>query len=260
MKLYKKTAMALAMILALVALLTTAGCANKYEQNHMGAARFNKERLVVAVMPFQGVSESPGSGLIVADVLANEIYALGGYTLITPELTATRVAAREGEALSPEEIGKLVGAPFIITGRVTEYTYKSGVGEQPAVAVTARLIECRNGRVLWSATRARTGSAAWFQEDSLGLLTSRICHDLALSLNGEAQKYAWAACEDDYCVEAYPLEKSGPEQPASQDSVSAAPQPEIIGAPAQETAPVSETLGWTGDQTGNTYILNEFNG
>ncbi len=199
-----------AILLMLPLLALAQGCANTYERNHMAANSDARKRLVIAVMPFQGVSESPGSGLIVADVLANELYALGGNVLITPEVIAARAAPREGEVLSPEETGKMVGARYIVTGRVTEYTYKSGVGEQPAVGVTARLIESATGRVLWSATRARTGSAAWFQEDSLGLLTSRICRDLALSLKGSADSYGYGVREDEFTAAAYPAVKDAP--------------------------------------------------
>jgi TolB-like protein len=211
--------MAISRIPALVLVLALAGCSNRYQRNHMSMDRDVSEKPLVAVMPFQGVSESPGSGLIVADIMANELYASGGYIVVTPEVTAARAAPREGEILSPEETGKLVGAPLILTGRVTEYTYKSGVGEQPAVGVTARLIETATGRVLWSASRARTGSAAWFQEDSLSLLASRICRSLVASLNGEAFEYGWGGPEDEYSTKAYPLEqpergKTGPASPA----------------------------------------------
>ncbi len=217
-------------VVCVASALWVAGCANTYEQNHIGSGRYEQGKMLVAVLPFQGVSESPGSGLIVADVMANEIYAIGGYTVLTPEVMAARMAAREGEALAPEEAGRLVGAPIILTGRVTEYTYKSGVGEQPAVGVTARLIEAKSGRVLWSATRARTGSAAWFQEDSLGLLTSRICRDLVQSLNGEARRYGFGASDDDYTVDRYPAEKraderSAPAAPAATRPAAAAPAP-----------------------------------
>ena len=245
----------LAAVICLSAAALTSGCANKYEQNHIGNGLAQQGKMLVAVLPFQGVSESPGSGLIVADVMANELYALGGYTLITPEIMASRMAPREGETLSPEESGRLVGAPLILTGRVTEYTYKSGVGEQPAVAVTARLIECQTGRVVWSATRARTGSAAWFQEDSLGLLTSRICRDLARSLNGEAAGYGYGSSEEDYTVARYPLQArqsaggtpppaSSTPAPSSQTSVAAPSSQTPVAAPSSQTpvtTPSSQT-------------------
>ena len=194
-------------LVCMVAVLSTSGCEKSYERDTMAGVRDTGCRMVVAVMPFQGVSESPGSGLIVADIMANELYALGGYTLVTPEVAAARAAPREGETLAPDVTGRLVGADYILTGRVTEYTYKSGVGEQPDVGVTARLIEAFSGRVLWSGTRAKTGSAAWFQEDSLGLLTSRICRDLALSLDGKRQEYAWGSREDDFYMQNHPVVK-----------------------------------------------------
>ena len=204
--------------LCLCSALAMSGCANKYSTDHMAGGRDLNSRILVAVMPFQGVSESPGSGLIVADVMANELYSGGGYVIITPEVVAARAVPREGETLSPEETGKLMGAPYILTGRVIEYTYKSGVGEQPAVGVTARLIETCSGRVLWSATRARTGSAAWFQEDSLGLLTSRICNDLAQSLKGTAIDYHWGDTNDEYRTQAYPVVKEDAKTPLPLDS------------------------------------------
>lgn len=205
--------LAVAACLALIAGIT--GCVNQYENNHMAGDRKEiGDRPLVAVMPFHGVSESPGSGLIVADVMANELYTLGGFVVVTPEVVAARAAPKEGETLSPEATGRMVGAPYILTGRVTEYTYKSGVGEQPAVGVTARLIETESGRVLWSASRARTGSAAWFQEDSLALLTSRICNDMAKSLAGSAKQYGWGNCADEYNTLYYPVAEEADAAPA----------------------------------------------
>jgi len=223
-------------VIGVLLLAAAAGCANKYEQQHLaGGCSPDLDQRLVAVMPFQGVSESPGSGLIVADIMANELYARGGYVIVTPEVVAARAAQREGETLSPEETGRLVGAPYILTGRVTEYTYKSGVGEQPAVGVTARLIETATGRVLWSATRARTGSAAWFQEDSLGLLTSRICNHLVASLHGEAAFYGYGYKNDEYTTQEFPLTpKTG--TPAAP---SAAPAPTVNATTTSGVAPTT---------------------
>lgn len=134
-------------------------------------------------MPFHGVSEARGSGMIVSDILTNQLYALGKYAVVAPELVAARLADREGESLSPGEAGTLVGAPYILTGRVTEYTYKAGVGETPVIGVTARLIDAASGAVLWSATRTGTGGGNWFQEDSLSRLSLMVCKDLADALN-----------------------------------------------------------------------------
>lgn len=99
-------------VLLVLFILFVAGCAAQYETDHLAEVRNPDERIVLAVMPFQGVSEAPGSGLIVADILANQLYALGKYVLVTPELVAARMAKHEGEVLSPGEVGGLVGAPI----------------------------------------------------------------------------------------------------------------------------------------------------
>lgn len=190
-----------------------AGCAANYETNQLAEMRNPDEAIVLAVMPFQGVSESPGSGLIVADILANQLYALGKYVLVTPELVATRMANQEGEVLSPKDVGVLVGAPYILTGRVTEYTYKSGVGEHPVVGITARLIDTATGSVLWSATRARTGGGNWFQEDSLSRLSTKTCQDLAHSLSGFFKEYARTAHNKSYSTQEYPVQEKAVRHP-----------------------------------------------
>lgn len=183
------------------------GCVARHETNQLAEIRNPDEVIVLAVMPFQGIAESPNSGAIVADILVNQLYALGKYVLVTPELVAARMANHEGELLTPKEVGHLVGAPYILTGRVTEYTYKSGVGETPVVGVTARLIDTSTGSVLWSATRARTGSGNWFQEDSLSLLSTTICKDLADSLSGFLKQYSLTASNKAYSTQLYPVQE-----------------------------------------------------
>lgn len=195
------------MLLLVVFSAFVSGCAAHYETNHLAEMHTPDEAIVLAVMPFQGVSEAPGSGLIVADILANQLYALGKYVLVTPELVAARMANQEGEILPPKEVGQLVGAPYLLTGRVTEYTYTSGVGEHPVVGITARLIDASTGSVLWSATRARTGGGSWFHEDSLSRLSTKTCQDLAYSLSGFLKDYARTSQNQWYSTQKYPLQE-----------------------------------------------------
>lgn len=159
------------------------GCASRYGTDQPAETLGTTPGVSLAVLPFHSVSEARGSGMIVSDILTNQLYALGNSAVIPPEVVVARLADRESEAISPSEAGSLVGAPYILTGRVTEYTYKTGVGETPVVGVTARLIYASSGTVVWSATRTATGGGNWFQEDSLSRLTVMLCKDLADSLN-----------------------------------------------------------------------------
>lgn len=169
------------LIIAIVAFC--GGCASHYGNEQASGKALSDNAIKLAVLPFQNVSESRDSGLIVSDTLANQLYALGKFAVVTPEMVTKRLEERETESLWPEEAGRLFGTRYILTGRVTEYTYKAGVGETPVIGVTARLIDTSSGAVLWSATQTWTGGGNWFQEDSLSRLTVMLCKNLAESLD-----------------------------------------------------------------------------
>lgn len=165
------------------------GCASLYGSDHGVETDLPNKQSKLAILPFISVSEARGAGMIVADILANQLYALGNHAVVTPEIVSARMADRESELLSPSEAGDLVGAQYVLAGRVTEYTYKSGVGETPVIGVTARLLDASTGAVLWSSTRTGRGGGNWFQEDSLSRLTVLLCKDLADSLNEFLEKH-----------------------------------------------------------------------
>lgn len=175
------------MILLILAL--AAGCASIRGNNQAASPMFSADRISLAVLPFHNAPDVRDSGRIVADILANQLYALGNYQIVAPEAIEKRLADQEGEALSPQKAGELAGAPYIVSGSVTEYTYKAGVGETPVIGLTARLIQSSSGTVLWSATRTGVGGGNWFQEDSLSNLAVMICKNIATDLNAFLQKY-----------------------------------------------------------------------
>jgi hypothetical protein len=47
-----------------------------------------------------------------------------------------------------------------ITGNIEEWNYKTGVGGEPAVGLSVRVIEISSGKVVWSATGAKSGWSA----------------------------------------------------------------------------------------------------
>lgn len=165
------------------------GCASVYGTDQPAETGLPDKKATLAVLPFHSPSDARGAGIIVSDILANQLYSLGKYSMVTPEWVAKCLADREDDSLSPNEIGKLLGSPYILTGTVTEYTYKAGVGETPVVGVTARLIDTGSGTVLWSATRSGCGGGNWFQEDSLSRLAMKVCKDIADSLNVFLEKH-----------------------------------------------------------------------
>lgn len=177
-------------ILIMFILAFAGGCVSIRGAEHGSSPDFMNKTTTIAVMPFRPAPDVRDSGRIVADMLANQLHALDHYNVVAPEVIEKGLADNEGETLSTAQAGKIAGAPYILTGSVAEYTYKSGVGETPVVGVTARLIQASNGEILWSATRTGTGGGNWFQEESLARLTALVCKDIANKLDIFLQKYS----------------------------------------------------------------------
>ena len=49
------------------------------------------------------------------------------------------------------------GARFGVTGAIHEWRYKTGLDGEPAVGLTLQVVELPSGRVIWTASGARTG-------------------------------------------------------------------------------------------------------
>ena len=71
---------------------------------------------------------------------------------------------------------------YAIAGSVNEWQYKLGVGSEPSVGLTIRIIEIPSGKVIWSASGARSG---WSTE-SLNATAQKLLRDMISSL--EIQK------------------------------------------------------------------------
>jgi hypothetical protein len=71
----------------------------------------------------------------------------------------------------------------VLQGSVTEYRYKPGLSETPAVGATARLVDVTSGEVVWSASHARVGSS-WIREDGLARVAQQVARDMAAHLTG----------------------------------------------------------------------------
>ena len=91
--------------------------------------------------------------------------------------------ADAGRLPSAQRIGRLLQVSHVLQGSVTEYRYKPGLSETPAVGVTARLVEVASGEVVWSASHARLGSS-WIREDGLARVAQQVAHDMAAHLTG----------------------------------------------------------------------------
>lgn len=120
----------------------------------------------VAVMPFKAPTEL--IGISVSDQVLTELLHTGRYELVERGQMAQVLGEQELSlaglsAGSAAEVGAMLGADGVIIGTVSEYERMAHRGKTvPVVALSIRLIDTQNGKIVWSADlseRARSGSA-----------------------------------------------------------------------------------------------------
>ena len=163
----------------LIAVVLLAGCAAQRD----GKAKDLKlaEHLPLAVVPFDNLSANPNAGLIVAELMRAELLARTDCDQIPPEVVINKLRPLAGEARTPQQLGELLGAKALLIGTVTEFSYKRGLGEDPVIGVSLRLVDASTGAVLWSGARSAVGDR-WFIEDGLSRLAQDTCRRLADTL------------------------------------------------------------------------------
>jgi curli biogenesis system outer membrane secretion channel CsgG len=173
-------------LLLAAALLTASGCASAVQEwVKPGAGRVGR----VAVLAFENQTTSLRAGQSTADLLVTELLATGAIAVMDPSEAADLLRrenldpADAGRLPSAQRIGRLLQVSHVLQGSVTEYRYKPGLSETPAVGVTARLVEVASGEVVWSASHARLGSS-WIREDGLARVAQRVARDMAAHLTG----------------------------------------------------------------------------
>ncbi len=97
------------------------------------------------------------------------------------------------------DVLRLLGARFnvqvVIVGIVSDFTYVTTSEPTPVVGVTTRLVDPRNGRLLWSCTRTREGSDGetvfgMGRIQSLSRLSEAVLDGIADELAGAAGEIA----------------------------------------------------------------------
>lgn len=134
-----------------------------------GNAKFTSSKSW-AILPFNNYSLAPRAGEKAETILATLLRIQG--------ITNIRMYQEQDEDINiwPErndrkrqENAMLLAAndniSYAITGSVEEWQYKHGVGSEPAVGLTIWVIEVSSGKVVWSASGARSG---WSSESLSG--------------------------------------------------------------------------------------------
>ena len=113
----------------------------------------------IAVMPFKASTELIGSSvsdMVVTELLRTQKYQLVERGQMNQVLSETELAMAGLSEAKAVEAAKMLGAESVVIGTVDEYGQQAKGGDTYAVVGLAiRLIDCSNGKIVWSADLAK---------------------------------------------------------------------------------------------------------
>jgi len=117
----------------------------------------------VAIMPFKAPTELIGAS--VSDMFVTDCLRAGRYELVergqmAQVLGEAELALAGLSASSAAEVGNMMGADAVIIGTVDEYGTVAQRGKTlPVVGISARMIDCKSGKIVWSVDLAERASS-----------------------------------------------------------------------------------------------------
>lgn len=148
--------------------LWLAGCATTEDEAYFGDVRSRANVFVapvaspikkIAIMPFKAQTELIGTST--SDLFVTEMLRAGRYELVERSqmakvLSESELSLAGLSASRAAEVGNMLGADGVVIGTVDEYATVAQSGHPyPVVGITARLIDCASGKVMWSSDLAK---------------------------------------------------------------------------------------------------------
>jgi curli biogenesis system outer membrane secretion channel CsgG len=137
----------------------------------------------VALLPFRAPTELIGAS--VSDLFVTEMLRAGRYELVersqmSKVLGETELSLAGLSNAKAIEAGKMMGAEGVIVGTVDEYTKVAQRGKTyPVVGVSARLIDCQSGKIIWSVDVAKRSRDKY---DTLPGHARKVIHEMTSAL------------------------------------------------------------------------------
>lgn len=159
----------------LVPLTLLAGACSTLE--HSPAVPLDRQASWV-ILPVLNQSDTPQAGLRLESLLDNQLRSKGIQALQRyPAEPAADLLLDPRESKLQAQAAQWAreqGARYGITGAVNEWRYKTGVDGEPAVGFTLQIVSLQDGKVLYSASGARTG---WSRE-ALAAVAQKLTRDM----------------------------------------------------------------------------------
>ncbi len=143
----------------------------------------------VTVLPFRAPTELIGgsvSDIFVAEIMRMNVYSLIERSQLSSVLNEAELSLSGISNSKAMQVGQMVGADGVIVGTVTEYEMNAYKGKKyPSVGITIRLIDCKSGKVQWSADYAERAREKGM---SLAVHSRNVIHRISSALYKEGLK------------------------------------------------------------------------
>ncbi|MBF0604963.1 MAG: hypothetical protein HQL07_14875 [Nitrospirae bacterium] len=158
------------------------GCAMGVNRSFVHEELKKGSALIVAVLPFENLSNSPTAGLSVAQLFATELMTSKQFCLLEEsEMRRQLIGLKvDMDRLADVSIARDVGTGLfvdaVLTGSVSEFSYQHGLREEPAVGFNVQLVRIRDGAVLWRASQSLMGSG-FLSRESIYYTAQKAVHN-----------------------------------------------------------------------------------
>ncbi len=139
---------------------------------------------LVIVYPFENLSSHPNGGDIVTANFLTELRSKFSFKILDADfivINSTNKKIKDESDLDITflnindkiKLAKKKNADFIIYGKVTEFKYKKGLGEEPVVGLNVQMVNVNTLEVVWHASVSITKGFFRLKEQSLNRYSQR---------------------------------------------------------------------------------------
>ncbi len=191
------------LVLVFLPLLSACGMNRGVERGELQGQTVSAYAPVVAVLPFENLSEHPNAGEILTRLMATELYKQRLFNVREESEWLRSSVADDGEKAGErlpssmpriQQLAHKVGADGALLGSVTEFHYQHGLREEPVVGLSVRMVRSCDGKVVWASSRSASGKGL-FRRESLNQVAQRVVQELVSELKQVGASVLYCAKE-----------------------------------------------------------------
>jgi len=146
-------------IICAVGFAIISGCATRVVDGD-SVALDSSEKVRLLMPPFFNATNDDHAGRALSELTGSALVDRGIPLYQTEELLlSTQGETAAGPDGRYQELANTVGATHLLIGTVHEYRYKTDLDGDPAVGITIRIVDARDGRTVWQGSSSNIGYA-----------------------------------------------------------------------------------------------------